>query len=74
MGYWFIYIANTHGLFLEKIKKGTTTTVFQKSLNKSNRKPNRIWVDKGSKFYNRLIKSFLQNNDIEKYSKHNEGK
>ena len=33
-------------------------------------KPSKIWVDKGSDFYNR----FLQNNDIEMYSLHNEGK
>ena len=37
-------------------------------------KPNRVWVDKGSEFYNRSMKSFLQNNDIEMYSAHNEGK
>ena len=29
-------------------------------------------MDKGSEFYNRSVKSFLQNNDIEMYS--NEGK
>ena len=43
-------------------------------LDESNRNPNKIWVDKGSKFYNRSIKSFLQNNDTEMYSTHNEGK
>ena len=30
--------------------------------------------NKGSKFFNRLMKSFLQNNDIQMYSAHNEGK
>ena len=43
-------------------------------LDESNRNPNKIWVDKGSKFYNRSIKLFLQNNDTEMYSTHNEGK
>ena len=34
-----------------KDKKGTTiTNVFQKILKDSNRRPNKIWVDKGSKF------------------------
>ena len=33
-----------------------------------------MWVDKGSEFYNRSIKSFLQNNNIEMYATHNEGK
>ena len=41
---------------------------------KSNRKPNKIWVDKGSKFYNRSMKSWLEKNDVEMYSTHNEGK
>ena len=31
-----------------------------------------MWVVKGSKFYNRSMKSFLQNNNIEIYSTHNE--
>ena len=37
-------------------------------------KPNKIWVDKGSEFYNRSIKSWLEKNDIEMYSGHNEEK
>ena len=58
-----------------KDKKGTAiTNVFQKILDESNHKPNRIRVDKGIKPYNRSMKSFLQNNNIEMYSKHNEGK
>ena len=40
----------------------------------SNRKPNKIWIDQGSEFHNRSMKLFLQNNDIEMYSTHNEGK
>ena len=56
-------------------KKGTTiANAFQKILDEYNRKPNKIRVDKGSEFYNRLMKSFLQNNIIEMYSTHNEGK
>ena len=58
-----------------KGKKGTTiTNAFQKILNESNCKPNKIWVDKGSEFYNRSMKSWLEKNDIESYSTHNEGK
>ena len=58
-----------------KDEKGITiSNVFQQILDKSNRKPNKIWVDKGSKFYNWSIKSWLQDNDIEMYSMHNEGK
>ena len=51
-----------------KDKKGTTiTNAFQKILDESNWKPNQIWVDKGSEFYNGSMKSFLWNNDIEIY-------
>ena len=32
------------------------TNAFQKILSESNCKPNKIWVDNGSEFYNRLIK------------------
>ena len=37
-------------------------------------KPNKIWVDKSSKFYSTSLKSWLQSNDIEMYSTHNERK
>ena len=44
-----------------KDKKGiTTTNAFQKILDESNRKPNKIWLDKGSEFYNRSMKSWLK--------------
>ena len=43
-------------------------------LKDSNRKPNKIWVDKGSEFYNSSFKKWLKDNDIEMYSIHNEGK
>ena len=38
------------------------------------RKPNLIWVDEGSEFYNSYFKKWLKYNDIEMYSTHNEGK
>ena len=58
-----------------KDKKGTTVTNdFQKIFHESNLKPSKIWVDKGSEFYNRSMKSFLQNNNIEMCLMHNEGK
>ena len=40
----------------------------------SGQKPNKIWVDKGSEFNNRSMKSWLQDNDIEMYSTQSEGK
>ena len=48
---------------------------FHKILKESSRlKPNEIWVDKGSEFYNNSFKSWLKDNDIEIYSTHNKGK
>ena len=35
----------------------TITNAFQKISKVSNRKPNKLWVDKVSKFYNRSMKS-----------------
>ena len=58
-----------------KDKQGITiTNAFQNILTEHNRKPNKIWVDKGSKFCNRSVKSWLQKKDIEIDSTHNEGK
>ena len=56
-------------------KKGVSiVTAFQSILKQSNRKPNKIWVDKASEFYNTTFKKWLQDNDIVMYSTHNEGK
>ena len=46
----------------------------KKILSDSNRKPNKIWVDQGSEFYNKSSKDFLKMNYIEMYSNFNEGK
>ena len=34
----------------------------------------RLWVDRGSEFYNSYFKKWLKDNDIEMYSANNEGK
>ena len=58
-----------------KDKKGISiVNAFKSILNKSKRKPNKIWVDKGSEFYNAFFKNWLQDNDIIMYSTNNEGK
>ena len=58
-----------------KDKKGVSiATAFQSILKQSNRKPNKIWVDKGSEFYNASFKKWLQDNDIVMYSTNDEGK
>ena len=47
---------------------------FQKTLDKSRCKPNKIWIDKGSEIYNNSFKKWLKDNDIEMYLIPNEGK
>ena len=62
-------------VILLKDKKDTSiVNEFQKILKESNRKPNKIWVDKGSEFYNSSFKKWLKDNDIKMYSTNNEGK
>ena len=46
--------------------------LFETFFNESNCKLKKIWVDKGCEFYNKSMKSWLQDNDIETYSTHNE--
>ena len=61
--------------YLPKDKEGITiTNASEKIIDESNGKPKKIWVNEVSEFYNRSIKSFLQNNDVEMYSMYNEGK
>ena len=43
-------------------------------IKQSNRKPNKIWVDQGSEFYNNVFKKWFSDNDIIMYSTFNEGK
>ena len=62
------------GSFYEDKKSITVTNAFQKIFKESNRKPNKIWVDKGSVVYNSSVKKRLKDNDIEMYSIDNEGK
>ena len=44
-----------------KDKKGTSiVNAFKKILSDSGRKPNKIWTDQGSEFYNNSFKDFLK--------------
>ena len=47
---------------------------FHKILKESSRKPNKIWVDKGTEFSNNFFKKWLKDNEIEVYSINNERK
>ena len=58
-----------------KDKTGKTITdTFQKLVKTSGRKPEMLWVDQGTEFYNRVFRGWLKDRDIEIYSVHNEGK
>ena len=62
-------------VILLKDKKGVSIiNAFQKILDKSRRKPKKIWVDKGSESYNNSFEKWLKDNDVKMYSIHNEGK
>ena len=53
-------------VILLKDKKGDIiTNAFQIIWDKSNPKPNKMWVNKVNEFCNRSMKSFFHNNDIE---------
>ena len=58
-----------------KDKKGISiVNAFNKIIKQSGRKPNKIWVDQGGKFYNNVFKKWLSSNNIIMYSTYNEGK
>ena len=58
-----------------KDKKGKTVlNAFIKIVNESNRKLNKLWFDQGIEFDNKLLKEWLDKNDVFMYSARNEGK
>ena len=59
---------------LKDKKEVSTVNAFQSILDKSGRKPNKIWLDQGSEFYNHNFKKWVANNGISMYSTYNEGK
>ena len=57
-----------------KDKRGISiVNAFQKIISER-RKPKKIWVDQGDKFYNKSLKRFLKINNNEMHSTYNEGK
>ena len=59
-----IYFFNKNAWFipLEDKKDITITNAFQKILDESNSKPNKIWLGTDSEFYNGLVKSWVEKN------------
>ena len=60
-----IYSKYTWIITLKDKKTLQVLMIFKKILNESNHKSNKIWVDKGSEFYNKSMKSWLGKNYIE---------
>ena len=61
------------GCSFERQKGIIITLDFQEISDKSSRTLNKIWIDKCREFYNRSMKSWLRDNDIEMHIAHNEG-
>ena len=59
---------------LKDKKRVSIVNGFQKISKESVKKPQKVWVDKGSEFYKSYFKKWLKDNSIEMYSTHNEGK
>ena len=57
-----------------KEKRGITIVNALQEVISKGRKPNKIWVDQGGEFYNKLLKRFLKINGIEIYPTYNEEK
>ena len=57
-----------------KEKKGPSIVNALKKIISEGRKPNKIWIDKGSEVYNNSFKDFMKINNTEMYSTYNEEK
>ena len=70
-----MFLVNICVLPLSKTKKLLQLLMhFKNFFDESGRKPDKIWVDSCSEFYNRSMKSWLQDNVINTYSTYNERK
>ena len=61
---WIVPLKDKNGVII--------VNAFECILDSSKRKPNKLWVDQGSEFYNSTFKKWLENNDIKMYSPYNE--
>ena len=63
---WVVLLKNEKGISI--------VNAFQSILDNSKRKPNKIWVDQGSEFYNNHFKKWLKDNNFSMYFVFNERK
>ena len=69
-----LYFSEHAGVVSLKDNRGISIINAFQAIISEGRKPNKIQVVQGSKFYNELLKRFLKINNIEMYSTYNEGK
>ena len=69
-----ISIANAFQKIMKESDRGETSQSGGRRTKDKGRKPHKIWIDKGSEFYNYSFKKWLKDYDIEMHSIHNEGK
>ena len=69
-----LYSKYTFVIPLKDKKAISIVNEFNKIIKQYNKKPNKIWVDRGGEFYNHNFKKWLSDNDIIMYSTFNEGK
>ena len=73
-GYMLLkFLVNMHGLSLEEMKKTLQLLMLFKKYRMNLITNQTKYAYKGSELFNWLIKSFLQNNNLEIHSVHNEG-
>ena len=78
----FRYLLNVIDVFSKfvwsipiKDKTGKTITEsFDYIVKTSKRRPEKLWVDNGTEFYNKVFQKWLNDNDVKMYSTFNEGK
>ena len=58
---------------LKDKKPKTVVQGFIEIVDKSNHKPNKLWVDQEKEFYNKTMQKWLDDNHLSIYSAHNEG-
>ena len=64
MYYWSFFSKYIWVFPLKDKKCITIVNAFEKVLDTSDHKPNKIWVDKGSQFYNSSFKKWSKEKDI----------
>ena len=71
----FIAVLTRYAWVKPFLKKGKTVlNVIIEIVNESSRKPNKLWVDQGREFYDKLTQEWLDNKNILMYFTHNKGK